>query len=121
MIPFSRIGPALTSPEPRSKLVPDPVVGPGLDVLVGADLEVQPADRLRAHRVERETPLVPGVDQLVGGGRGLGQDPQPAERVHVLVLGQVPGDRLAAHPVEAVASGDRVADELVLGAVVRRT
>ena len=62
--------------------------------------------------------LVPRVDQLVGGGCGVGEDSEPAELVDVVVLGQVLGDRRAAHPVEAVAAGDRVAHELVLAVVV---
>ena len=104
--------------EPDAQLIPDPVVGPVLDVLVDGDLKVQPTDLLRAHRVQREPVLVPGVDQLVGGGLRLGEDPEPAELIDELVLGHVLGDRLAAHAVEAVASRDRVAHELVLGAPV---
>ena len=92
-MPFSKMVPALTSPSRVPQLVPDPVVGPVLDVLVGGDLEVQPADLLRAHRVQREPALVPGVDQLVGGGLRLGEDPEPAELIDVVVLGHVLGDR----------------------------
>ena len=61
---------------------------------------------------------MPGVDQLVGGGPRLGEDPEPAKLIHELVLGHVLGDRFAANAVEAVASRDRVAHELVLGAPV---
>ena len=52
-------------------------------------------------------------------GGDLGQDPEPGERVLALVhVQRAVGDRLAAHAVEAVAAGDDVAAQLLLGAVV---
>src|SRR5215210_159780 len=62
------------------------------------------------------------VDQLLGGGRDLGEDPEPGERVIELVEAQHPfGDRRAADAVEAVAAGDRVAAELLLHPLVCET
>ena len=120
MIPFSKMLPSLTSPEPGRRARPrsDRRASSSMSSSAG-DLEVEPADLLRAHRVEREALLVPGVDQLVGRRPSLGQDPEPAERILVLVLGQVLVDRLPAHPVEAVAACDRVARQLVVRALVR--
>ena len=70
--------------EARREVVPDPVVGPVLDLLVGVDLQVEPRDLRRAHRVQREALGVPGVDQLVGRGRGVGQDAEPGVGVGAL-------------------------------------
>jgi len=77
-------------------------------------LEVETADARRAHRVQREAVLVPGVDELLRGGRGVGEDAQPREGISEVELGQhAVGDRRTADPVEAVAAGDEVADELL--------
>jgi hypothetical protein len=102
-----------------AQLVPDALVGPLLQALVLWDLEVEPADRGRAHRVQREAALVPGVDELIGARRRLGEDPQPAEGIDELVVGNDPvGDRGAAYAVEAIAAGDEVALQLSRRAAV---
>ena len=114
---FSVIGAGVELPalegEARGEVVPDPVVGPVLDLLVGVDLQVQPRDLRRAHRVQREALGVPGVDQLVGRRRGVGQDAQPG--VGVGALPHLPaGALLHDRPrdaVEAVGAGDDVALE----------
>src|SRR4029453_14871542 len=73
--------PAL-EPQPAFQLVPDPVVGPPRKVLVRPDLEVEPRERRRAHAVQRETAFAVGVDQLVVGRRGRGQNAEPTEGKH---------------------------------------
>ena len=76
----------LPVPEPGGQLVPDAVVGPGGGVGAVGHLQVEPAHRRGPHRVQREPVRVPRVDQLVGGRRDVGQDPEPRVRVHALVL-----------------------------------
>jgi len=99
------------------QLGPDPVVGPPLDVLVGRHLQVEPADLRRAHGVQREAVLVPGVDELVGGRRHRGQDAEPGVRVAALGhLDETGGHGVPADAVEPVAAGDRVAAHFVPGA-----
>jgi hypothetical protein len=61
---------------------------------------------------------VAGVDQLLGGRRHLGEDPEPAERVLALEDAQGVLDRRARDAVEAVAAGDHVAAERVPRALV---
>src|SRR5690606_39515174 len=61
---------------------------------------------------------LPRVDQLVVDGRGVGQQPQPAEGIHALVCGQHGRrDAAAADAVEAVAAGDVVAFDALAAAV----
>ena len=77
----------VAAPAPREaalELVPDPLVGPVLDLLVEAALDVVAAAGRRAHRGEREAALVAGVDQLVRARRHVGQDAEPAERIDAL-------------------------------------
>ena len=112
---FSVIGPCCSDqpswpcPSRVASAVPDPVVGPLRDVLVGRHLEVEPRDRRRAHRVQREAVRVPGVDQLVGRRRHVGEHAEPGVGV-----GPLPGpsygvrDAPSRRAVEAVAAGDRV-------------
>ncbi|MOA03457.1 hypothetical protein D3C78_1229660 [compost metagenome] len=60
-----------------------------------------------------------GVDQLRGDRRGIGQQAQPAERVDALeVLQDLGRDRLPRHAVEAVATGDVVAVDAHLFAIL---
>ncbi len=94
------------------ELGPDPVVGPVLQRLARRDLQVKTGDRVRAHRVQGEAVFVTGVDQLVGGGGGIGEDAEPGERVGALVDGDIRDER-PADPVKAVAPGDHVAGHLV--------
>ena len=58
------------------------------------------------------------VHELLGRRRGLGEDAEPAVRVLAGVLGQRLRDRGPADTVEAVATGDHVAVQAVLAAVV---
>ena len=71
----------LTVAEPRGEPVPDPVVGPVVERRVVRHLEVEPRHRRRPHRVQREAVRVPGVDQLVGRRRDVGEDAEPGVRV----------------------------------------
>ena len=56
------------------------------DVGAVGHLQVEPAHRGRAHRVQGEAVGVPGVDQLVGRRRDVGEDAEPGVRV-----GPLPG------------------------------
>src|SRR4051812_29787515 len=103
----------------RPELLPDALVGPILDVLVGRHLEVEAADRRRAQAAQAEAALVVGVDQLLRRRRDLGEDPEPGEGIDTVELGEHAGrDRLARHAVEAVAAGDDVALERLRLALV---
>ncbi len=63
--------------------------------------------------MEREAALVVRVDQLLVRRRGLGEDPEPGERILARRLAvSAVGDGLAADAVEAVAAGDEVAGQL---------
>ncbi len=97
------------------ELLPDALVRPFLEVLVGLALQVQAHDLGRAQAAQREPARVVDVDELVRRRRGAGEDPEPAEGVGAVVLGQLAGrDRGAADAVEAVAAGDDVALEGLL-------
>ncbi|MNN15392.1 hypothetical protein D3C81_1284940 [compost metagenome] len=59
-----------------------------------------------------------GVDQFFVDRRGIGQDPEPAERIDPFEDFQaVGGNRLSRHSMEAVATGDVVAIETIPFAV----
>ena len=123
--PFSTIGPrspSRRSVEPRAQLLPDPLVGPVVEVLVGLALEVEAAERRasaccgarsRARGARRSAPR---------STARLGEDPEPGERILALVhrSARPPGCDGAADAVEAVAAGDDVAAQLVLGAAVAK-
>ena len=47
------------------QLVPDALVGPRVERVVGRALDVEAGELGRAHAVQREAALVVGVDQLV--------------------------------------------------------
>ena len=110
--------PALES-EAELELLPDAVVRPLGEVLVGTALDVETAQLRRAEAQEREAAFVVGVDELVVRRRDLGEDPEPAERVLARELGQdAGGNARAADPVEPVAARDHVALELLVAALV---
>src|SRR5438034_607744 len=110
--------PAL-EPEAQPKLLPDPVVGPLVEVFVGPYLEVEARHLRRTHAVQGEAALVVCIDQLLVRRRRGGQDPEPCERVFPLERSQDAGrNAVAADSVEAVAPGDEVAAQLDLVVVV---
>ena len=104
-----RTGPSLepqpaSAGEPRVQLLPDALVRPVGDILVRGALQVEPGDLRRAHGEQGEAALVAGVDQLLRGGRRLGEDAEPRERVGPLVhVQRALRDARPAHAVEAVA------------------
>jgi hypothetical protein len=60
------------------------------------------------------------VDELVGGRRHLGKDPQPAEWVVARIEGELPlGHRITTYTMEAVAARDEVALQNMRLAFVR--
>src|SRR6516164_5393800 len=61
-----------------------------------------------------------GIDELLGRGRGFGKDAQPGEGIEPLIDCQnAVGDARTADAVEAVASGDKIAFDLVWLTVFR--
>ncbi len=52
--------------KPRLQLLPDSLVGPLVDVLIGRALEIEAADFRRAHAEQSEAALMVGVNQLFG-------------------------------------------------------
>src|SRR5580704_1093205 len=68
--------------------------------------------------MQREAALVVGVDQFVGRRASFGENTQPGEWVDAIVHSQYAGrDTRAAYAVEAVASRDEIARQLVEVAV----
>jgi len=97
-------------------------VGPILDMVVEATLDVEPATGVRTHRAERKAALMADIDRL---GRALwrvAEHAEPAERIDALI---VPDrrfrDRLPADAVKAVAAGDKVAGDFAFQAVLAVT
>ena len=116
VMPFSSTGPSASvqpgRPSRSLQLLPDALVGPLGDVLVGAALHVEAAELGRAHAEQREAALVVRVDELVVRRRHRGQDSEPAERILARERAQdARRDRRAADAVEPVAAGDDVAFE----------
>ena len=75
-----------------------------------------------ADRKEREAAFVKRVDQFVGRGRRLGENPEPAEWIHAFVDREnALGDGGPADPVEAITACDEVASHLVIGVVMAET
>ena len=110
--------PALEA-EPCLQLLPDTVVRPLGEVLVGAALDVEATELGRAKAQEREPAVVVRVDELVVRGRDRREDPEPAERVLARELGEhACRDARAADAVEPVAARDHVAFELLVAALV---
>ena len=103
------------------QLLPDARIGPVGDVVVGAALEIQPAEHRRAHGEQREAALMMHIDQLVRHRRRLREDADPGERVFAVVERQrALRNRRPAHPMKAVASGDEIAGKLRLFAVLAK-
>src|SRR5579871_4912950 len=101
--------------ETRVQLVPDAVVRPPGEVFFGSALQVEAADRGRTHTEQCESTLVARVDQLFRCRRRLREDAQPCERIDLLEeLQGACWNRRAADSMEAVASPDEVAADLVL-------
>src|SRR5690606_49043 len=98
--------------QPQAQLFPKPLVGPRLDLLVRAALQVIPAARPRAHAAERESALMLDVHDLARRRLRIDQQAEPAERIGLLVQAQRSRrDRPPADAVKAVAAGDEVAGE----------
>ena len=70
--------------EADRQLVPDPLVGPVLDLVGQRHVDVIAAARRAAHAGKREAAFVVGVDQFVIARRHIGQDAEPAERIFAL-------------------------------------
>src|SRR5262249_19486789 len=104
------------------QLLPDARIRPVLDVVVGRALYVEPRQCRRAHGVKRKAALVIGIDQLMLGRRGLGENPDPPERIFA-IIGREHRSRNArpANAVEAVATADEVADELEVASAMAET
>ena len=123
MIPFSSTGPSASvqpgEAEPDLQLLPDALVRPLGDVLVGPALQVETAQLGGAQAEQREAALVMRVDELVVRRRDRGQDPEPAERVLAREGPQnAVGNRRPADAVKTVAPSDDVALEHLLAALV---
>src|SRR4051795_10534365 len=58
--------PTVRGSEADAQLVPDPLVGPGLDLVGGVALQVEAAELWRAQAVQGEAAVVVAVDELVG-------------------------------------------------------
>jgi hypothetical protein len=102
-----------------AELVPEAIVGPVFDAVVDAALHVVATEHRMPHRAQREAPLAVGVDELLVDRRRLGEDAEPAERVHPLVRAQHRRrDHRAAHTVGTVATGDVLALDAVGRTVV---
>ena len=95
-------------PETKLQLLPDPVVRPLGEVLVGAALDVEPAELRIAKAQQREAPRAVRVHELVVRGRDGGKDPQPTERIVARALAEHPGrDARATDAVVPVTARDR--------------
>src|ERR1700688_3954111 len=105
--------------QPPLQFVPELLVRPLVDMIVERTLHVVAAAVHRAHRAKRKSPRVVRVDQFVADWRRLRQDPEPAERIDPLE--GLDRRRLyagAADAVEAVATGDEIASNLMRNAVL---
>lgn len=67
------------------KLLPDAIVRPMIDVLVGFALKVEPRDLRRPHAVKREAAIVIAVYELVRRRRSFGQNAEPPKRILPIV------------------------------------
>src|SRR5262245_53991070 len=80
--------PAIESCESLPQLVPDAIVGPEGEVLIGRALKIKAADFGRAHGEQREAAVVMHIDKFFGGGRRLGEDAEPAKGIVAFVDGE---------------------------------
>jgi hypothetical protein len=103
-------GPAvLPVTEAGGKRRPDPVVRPVGQVGVVGHLEVEPRHGRGTHRVHREAIRMPGVDELVGGRRDVGEDAEPQVGIDLLPgLAHRLGDRGARQAEGTVAADHHV-------------
>jgi hypothetical protein len=91
-----------------------------VQILLGQALQVETRDPRRPHREERESAFVQAVHQLVRGGRRLGENTEPRERVGALVDAHlIWRDRSTRDPVRAVTAGNEIALDRVVLAIVR--
>jgi hypothetical protein len=89
-----------------------------LDTVAWRNLKIEPAYRRRPQALHRETVAMVSVDQLPFVRGGVCQYAEPCERVVMLEGLQYPvGDRRPTNTVEAVASGDEIAAQLLLNVV----
>src|SRR5262245_66499493 len=97
------------------RLVPDALVWPGFDLVVGRALQIEAGEHRRAHGVERKAALVIGVDQLFVGRRRLQENAHPAERIFAVVDRQhARRDARPADAMEAVTAADEIASDLLI-------
>ncbi|MNN37459.1 hypothetical protein D3C81_1514090 [compost metagenome] len=94
----------------RPEFIPEALIGPVFCLVGQRYLQVVTAAGQRALAAQGETTVVVGVDQLVIHRRRVGQQPQPAERVHALEVGEnLCRNAFAGDTVVAIAAGDVVA------------
>src|SRR5215472_19379273 len=105
--------------EPQLQLPPEPLVGPVLDMIVEAALDIEAAAGVRAHRAERKTALMADIDQLGRDRRRLAEHAEPAEGIDALIMPERRlRDRLPADAMKAIAAGYKIADDLAFDAVL---
>ncbi len=106
-------------PEPKLQLLPDAVVGPFGEILVGATLDVEPAQLGIAQAQEREAARRVRVHELVVRRCNGREDPEPAEGIVARALAQDAGrNARTADPVVPVTARNDIALELVVGPFV---
>ena len=92
------------------QLTPDPIIRPIGNLIVGRALQVEAADAWRAHALERKTACMVGIDKLIAGGCGVGQDTKPGEWIVLLVdRNSMRGQRSAGNTMEAIAARNVIA------------
>src|SRR5215218_9920549 len=116
---FSKILPSASvqssSLATRVHLLPNPIVGPVVYVVLRVALEVEALYLWGARAHQRKATLVKGVDQLLRRRRSLDEDAEPAERVGPdVLLANLIGDGGPTRPEEAIAPGHEVAGDLLV-------
>src|SRR5262249_10186440 len=102
--------PAVVRGEAFVEFGPDAGGRPEGQVFIGRALEIEAADFGRTHGEQREAAIVVRVDEFFRGGRGLGEDAEPAEGIVAIVCGEhAVWNCGAGNSVEAVTAGDEVA------------
>src|SRR6476661_8862265 len=100
--------------EPLVQFIPDTVVRPIFDVFIMVALQIEARERRRPHGVKREAPVGVGIDQLMIRWWAFRQDTEPAERIVALEHRQNRiGNTGPTDAVEAIASGDKIAVDLL--------